>query len=86
MRASSPERGSLMIPIFDASNLRRMLTRVSGSLVCLLMASSVSAQQALPQPAQNISSGRTYYFEISLLFVLFGVALYAVCRGSHQHR
>ncbi len=62
------------------------MARASGLIAGWLIAASVGAQDAAQQPAQNISSGRTYYFEIALLVVLFGGALFAVCRGSHQHR
>lgn len=45
---------------------------------------AVFAQQAAPNIAQNVSSGRSYYFEIALVTVMFGAALFAVCRSSFR--
>lgn len=38
----------------------------------------------LQQPSPVVTSGRSYYFECGLVVVLFGAALYAVCRGSFR--
>ena len=71
----------------DDLNTRRMPARAVGRIACGLIAacilSPVTAQAQ--QAAQNISSGRTYYFEIGLLVVLFGGALFAVCRSSARN-
>lgn len=53
-------------------------------VVVLLTGRVVWAQTTLPNVAQNISSGRSYYFEIALIVVLFGAALFAVCRSSFR--
>lgn len=53
-------------------------------VVVLLTGRVVWAQQTPPNVAQNISSGRSYYFEIALIVVLFGAALFAVCRSSFR--
>lgn len=51
--------------------------------LCLLFAATAMAQEAAPvQQAPVVSSGRSYWFEIVLILVLFGAALFAICRSS----
>ncbi len=54
------------------------------AIAMLLVERVAWAQQTASNVAQNISSGRSYYFEIALVVVLFGAALYAVCRSSFR--
>jgi len=57
---------------------------VSGAVGVSLVSPMAFAQQAAPNIAQNVSSGRSYYFEIALVTVMFGAALFAVCRSSFR--
>lgn len=60
-------------------------------LVCILtelIPTAVRAGEALPLvlaqdvPAPNVSIGRSYWVEIAIVVILFGAALFAVCRSS----
>lgn len=37
-----------------------------------------------PAPAQNVVSGRSFTVEIGIVVVMFGGALFAVCRSSSR--
>lgn len=43
---------------------------------------TVLAQAPVNPQGPTISSGRSYVFEVCLVLVMFGAALYAVCRSS----
>lgn len=60
-------------------------------LVCILtglIRTTVRAGEVLPLvfaqdvPAPNVSLNRTYWVEIAIVVILFGAALFAVCRSS----
>ena len=42
-----------------------------------MQVAAAEAQVGAPNVAQNVSSGRNYYFETALIVVLFGFALFA---------
>lgn len=42
------------------------------------------AQAPAPAPAQNVVSGRSFTVEIGIVVVMFGGALFAVCRSSSR--
>ena len=77
--------------------MTRRLTITAALLTALTLGvlNSVTAQDAQPAPAPNVSQPgaaapnvtfgqRTYYLEIFMVVVLFGGALFAVCRSSER--
>jgi|GEM_PF-2460245 hypothetical protein len=76
--------------------IRRLtITAVMLTSLTLGVSSSVLAQDAQPGPAPNVTrpgaaapnvtfGQRTYYLEIFMVVVLFGGALFAVCRSSER--
>lgn len=63
------------------------ITRCLLGLIALVfgLANVAWAQGVVPNPSgPTVSSGRSYYFEIGLVLVMFGAALYAVCRSSFR--
>jgi len=57
------------------------------AIVTLLMLASVALAQQTAQsstPASNVGISRSYWFEISLVVVMVGGALWAVCRSSNR--
>jgi hypothetical protein len=75
----------------------RRLTITAALLTALTLCAlnSLSAQDARPAPAPNVSrpgtaapnvsfGQRTYYLEVFMVVVLFGGALFAVCRSSER--
>lgn len=52
------------------------------NLGALVLAQAPSGQPATPAP--NVSVSRSYWFEICLVVVLIGGALWAVCRSSNR--
>ncbi|MBM83825.1 MAG: hypothetical protein CMJ78_24990 [Planctomycetaceae bacterium] len=37
-----------------------------------------------PAPAPGVTASRSYYFDIALVVLLFGAALFAICRSSRR--
>lgn len=77
--------------------MTRRLTCIAALLTALVLGAqgSLSAQAPAPAPAPNVTQpgagapnvtfGRqTFYWEIAMVVVLFGGALYAVCRSSER--
>jgi hypothetical protein len=56
--------------------------------LCLLAADFVQAQQTIGpivgQVVPNITVERSYTFDIAIVVVVFGAALFAVCRSSQR--
>lgn len=42
------------------------------------------APPAVPEPVTNVTSGRSYTVEIGIVVVMFGAALFAICRSSNR--
>lgn len=64
---------------------RGLLLCLTVLLVTLFAGSFVAAQQPTsPGPAPNVGISRSYWFEICLVVVLVGGALWAVCRSSNR--
>lgn len=55
--------------------------------VCWLAPSIVSAQEAAPKSGvvTSTSSGSNYFLEYFMVLVMFGAALFAVCRSSRRN-
>ncbi|MFT4557322.1 MAG: hypothetical protein ACI8P0_000528 [Planctomycetaceae bacterium] len=46
--------------------------------------SGLLAQAPTPAPVSNVISGRSFTVEIGIVVVMFGGALFAVCRSSNR--
>ena len=75
----------LSIPI--GFSMRRWFVPILTVLALTLLAGSYAIAQQPTQPAApapNVGINRSYWFEICLVVVLIGGALWAVCRSSNR--
>ncbi|MCA9109976.1 MAG: hypothetical protein KDA52_08525 [Planctomycetaceae bacterium] len=69
-------------------NTRSFFRRGAMCLIWLTASASLAlAQGTPPAPSDGpaITSGRSWYFEVLVVLVMFSVALYAVCRSSRRN-
>ncbi len=66
--------------------MRRWFVLFLTALVMTLLAGSfaIAQQPTQPGPAPNVGISRSYWFEICLVVLLVGGALWAVCRSSNR--
>jgi len=50
----------------------------------VLKAFVLLGQAPAPAPNVNVTSTRNYYFDIAIVVLLMGGALFAICRSSHR--
>ncbi len=66
--------------------LHRSVTRFATVVTLLMLATVALAQNTAESstPASNVGISRSYWFEICLVVVMVGGALWAVCRSSNR--
>lgn len=55
-----------------------------GTIGAAMADAPLLAQATQPSNVTNVSSGRSYTFEIGIVVVMFGGAVFAVCRSSNR--
>jgi len=75
-RVAKPFQFAIVLLVLTAA-----LAGVSGNAFA---DSGLLAQVPTPAPVSNVVSGRSFTVEIGIVVIMFGGALFAVCRSSNR--